>query len=255
MNAIAQRLRMTEGQLYSSIITLVIAALLATGLGGVHGVVSSALSTAPLAPVVEGVAAPVAIPSPAAPELLAPGGIALPLGRPTAVPLPEPAPEPTFDNPAPVTSLPTPSPKPTTPPAGPCAAAPVLAAGTDLLTAVNAIAGGRLPDRDVEAALGVVTGCDPADPAVIAVGLLIGIGEALPDPGVDPPVLPYVELPSPLVAALQPAREQVDTVCGVVGTGQTVASLFVSAYPRPVSPLVTQVLFQALALCGQLRNP
>jgi hypothetical protein len=90
---------------------------------------------------------------------------------------------------------------------------------------------------------------------VIAVGLLIGIGEALPDPGVDPPVIPPVILPDALVTALQPARAGIDAVCGVIGTGSTVTSLFISAYPRPVSPLVSQVLFQSLSLCGQLRQP
>ena len=56
------------------------------------------------------------------------------------------------------------------------------------------------------------------------------------------------------MTALQPARPVIDEVCGLVGTGSTVTSLFISAYPRPVSPLVTQALFQALSVCGQVRN-
>ena len=128
-------------------------------------------------------------------------------------------------------------------------------AGTGLVTTLDGLAGGALPEKDLLAAIGVVTGCDPADPAVIAVGLLIGIGKTLPDPGIDAPVIPVVEIPGAVVSALQPARPVIDEVCGLVGTGSTVTSLFISAYPRPVAPLVTQALFQALSVCGQVRNP
>jgi hypothetical protein len=253
--AVASRLRMTEGQLYSCLLTLVAAILLATGLGGVHGVASSALATPVLQEPLAGlptVVVPTAAPTPGLVPVPT-GGLGPVAGPVVNVPVPEPV---TPSEPVPVaepTAAPRPTPKPSPTPS-PCAEAGALATTAQLLATVNGPAGGRIPDKDVNAALGLVTGCDPANPAVVAIGLLIGIGHTLPDPGVDPPAVPPVVLPSAVVAALQPARPAIDAACGLVGTGSTVSSLFISAYPRPVSPLVVQVLFQSLSLCGQLRH-
>lgn len=255
----AGRAGLTEGQLYSSLITLTIGGLLATGLGNVHGVVSSALEQPALAAL------------PAAPSAALP-----PIAVPTPAPLPAPLPEPPQDmafeevpltvpqgpppgsgpQPAPFPAT-SPSPEPSpTPSTSPCTAQPVDDAGAELVHAINAAAGGGLPEEDLLAAIGLITGCGPDDPAVVAIGLLIGVGQTLPDPGVpNPPVIPVVQLPEPLVAALQPLRPAIDEVCGVVGTGQVVAALFITAYPQPVPVTATQVLFQALSVCGQLRAP
>jgi hypothetical protein len=243
--------RLTEGQLYTAALTLAAALLLLTGLGGVHGVVGTALSQASLPAVPQPTFPPVVVPT-AAPGVQGLGALPA-LEPPPAVglPLPAPSPEPTFD----FLPAPTPSASPS-PPAAACTAQPAMDAAQLLLTTLNGPAGGRLPDKDVMGALGLVTGCDPADPAVIAVGLLIGLGHALPDPGLPaPPAAPFVEIPAAVVQALQPARAEIDTVCGLVGTGQTVASLFVWAYPTPVPQLTTQVLFEALGACGQVRQP
>jgi hypothetical protein len=246
--ALAAKARMTEGQLYSVGITLVAAGLLSLGLGDVHGVAGSAFAEPPLAQpgaTLPPVVVPTPAPTPSVPLLpLTPSASP----APGFVPVPEPAPSPEPIGPSPI------APSPTPPPAA-CDLQSVSDTGKGLVTTLDALAGGNLPEKDLLAAIGVVTGCDPADPAVIAVGLLIGIGNTLPDPGIDPPVIPVVELPDPLITALQPARAQIDEVCGLVGTGSTVTSLFISAYPRPVAPLVTQVLFQSLSLCGQLRKP
>jgi hypothetical protein len=255
MNRLSSRLRLTEGQLYSSAIVLVLALLLLSGLGHVHAVVSSALAEGP---VVGGPAAqvPVAgVPTPTAQPVALP-----PLDLPSTGfprgPQPVPAPVPTqvVEQPlgpttVPVRSAPTPS-------KSPCALQGEYDTAIQTLRTVNDAAGGRLPANDVIGALGLVTGCDPADPAVIAVGLLIGIGHALPDPGLPaPPPLPFVQIPASVVSALQPARAVIDQACGLVGTGQAVASLFITAYPQPVPQLTTQVLFTALGACGQVRQP
>jgi hypothetical protein len=207
--SLAQRARLTEGQLYSAAITVAVALLLLTGLGDVHGVVGTALSQPPLLAAPQPTFPPVVIPT-SAPVVRGLG--AIPVLEPPVnegLPLPTPAPVPTFGEP---TAVPFPVPSPS-PPAAACTAQPAMDAARLVLTTVNGPAGGRVPDKDIMGALGLVTGCDPADPAVI------------------------------------------DAVCGLVGTGQTVASVFLWAYPTPVPQLTTQVLFQALAACGQVRQP
>jgi hypothetical protein len=256
--SLAQQLRMTAGQTYSVAITLVVAVLLLFGLGDVHGVVSTAVAEAPLPLATQGpavAAAPgvVAVP-PASPQLpIGTGGLPAPVPAPAPLPTYQDVPVPPFPtSPPPATASPTPT-------AGSCRVdglQPVSDTAIETLQTANGLVGGRLPTSDIAAAVGVVTGCDPADPAVVAVGLLIGIGRALPDPGLpNPVVLPFVQIPAGVVASLQPARPLIDQACGLVGTGQTVAALFVSAYPQPVPQLVSQVLFTALSICGQVRQP
>lgn len=250
--ALAGRARLTEGQLYSCVITLGMAALLATGLGNVHGVAGLALAQPPLSLPPAVVPAPVVVPEPATPPLAglplpaAPGGVGLP------VPAPEPAPRPEPHQPDAPGPAPSPSPTPSAPP---CDSQAVQDAGTTVVTTLNGASGGRLPEKDLLAALGTITGCDPSDPAVLAIGLLVGAGHTLPDLDLPaPPSLPFVEVPDGVVAALQPVRPQVDTVCGLVGTGNTVAALFIWAYPTPVPQATAQLMFQALAACGQVRQ-
>jgi hypothetical protein len=243
--------RLTEGQAYSATITLAAALLLLTGLGDVHGIVGTGLSQPPLSAAPQPTAAAaVVIPAPA-PVVPGPGELtALEPPLSEQPPMPAASAVPTFGQPSP-TPIPSPS-----PPAPECTAQPALDVVNLVLATLDGPAGGRLPDKDVAGALGLITGCDPADPAVIAVGLLIGAGHAAPDPGLpQPPALPFVAVPGSVVQALQPARAGIDAVCGLVGTGQTVASLFLWAYPTPVPQLTTQVLFQALAACGQVRQP
>ena len=249
---VAALARLTEGQLYSALITIAAALLLLTGLGDVHGVVGTSLSDVPVLAAPQPTFPPVVVPTPAP---AVPGPAVLPAPGPPLPDLPvvEPAPVPTYDEP--VSPLPLPRPTPSPAPA-PCTAQPAMDAASFVLTTLNGPAGGRLPAKDVMGALGLVTGCDPADPAVIAVGLLIGLGHAVPDPGLPaPPAVPFVEIPPAVVQALQPARAEIDAVCGLVGTGQTVASLFIWSYPTPIPQLTTQVLFEALAACGQVRTP
>jgi hypothetical protein len=156
--ALASRARLTEGQLYSSVITLALAGLLATGLGGIHGVVSSALSTAPLAPL-----PPAALP----PDAVSSAAPVVPAPRPQpaaeapspydafADPLPQPAPYPEPELSAQPSSSPSPTP-------APCTAQPVDDAGTQAILMADAAAGGGLPDQEMLAALHLVTGCSPS---------------------------------------------------------------------------------------------
>jgi hypothetical protein len=253
--AVAARARLTEGQLYSCLITLAVAVLLASGLGNVHGVAGAALAQPPLAlPTAEPVA-PVVVPEPV------PTGVTPPLDLPTGSgsPLPPADPVPVVGPDLPdYPEVPLPPGGPTPPPKPePCDNQAVQDAGTQVITTANELSGGRLPQKDLLAALGTVTGCDPTDPALLAVGLLVGLGHTIPDPGLPgpPPLVPYVEIPQPVVTALQPLRPQLDAVCGVLGTGNEVAALFIWAYPAPVPQTTAQVFFQALSACGQVRKP
>lgn len=250
---VASRLRLTEGQLYSCVITLGVAALLATGLGDVHGVSSAALAQPPLPLPSAQEPPPVVVATPAAPPFAGPS-LDLPVGVGVPAPAPIPAPWTEPDVPVipqvPQTPVPTPKPEP-------CDNQAVMDAGRTVVTTLDGATGGQLPDKDLLAALGTVTGCDPTDPAVLAVGLLVGAGHTAPDPGLPPPppLVPFLEIPGPVVASLQPVRAELDTVCGLIGMGNTVTSLFVWAYPTPVPQLTAQVMFQALSACGQVRQP
>jgi hypothetical protein len=170
------------------------------------------------------------------------------------VPEPAPAPLPSYDDGTGVLSpAPSPTPRPTK---APCDNQAVQDAGRQVIETLSGASGGQLPDKDLLAALGTVTGCDPTDPALLAVGLLVGAGQTLPDAGLPPlPPLPYVQVPDVVVEALQPVRPAVDQVCGLVGTGSTVGALFLWAYPSPIPQTEAQVMFQALAACGQVRQP
>lgn len=262
MTTLSRRLRMTEGQLYSVAITLVVSVLLLLGLGDLHGVVGNALASEPLP------LAPAGTPTtPAQPgdTNVVAGPASTPVLPPIVptepLPAPAPAPVPTDDTSPPAEPVVVPSGPTPSPSASPSTCTvPGTQDGYDKAIAtietVNGAAGGGLPAKDLELALGVITGCNAADPAVVVVGLLIGIGHTLPDPGIkNPVVLPYVEIPPAVVAALQPARPAIDQACGLIGTGQAVESLFISAYPQPVPQLTTQALFTALSVCGQVRTP
>ena len=250
--AVAARAHLTEGQLYSGLITLVVAALLATGLGNVHGVANLALSEPPL--VLPTNQPPVVVASAPA------GGQTPPLQLPVGVGAPGPAPAPAPWVQPDDTGFPeqpytpyVPVPQPTK---KPCDNQAVQDAGTQVITTANTLSGGRLPQKDLLAALGTVTGCDPTDPAILAVGLLIGLGNTVPDPGLPaPPPLPFITIPKPVVSALQPLRPELDAVCGVLGTGSEVSALFIWAYPAPIPQTTAQTFFQALSVCGQVRMP
>jgi predicted component of type VI protein secretion system len=159
--ALAVRARLTEGQLYSSVITLVVAALLATGLGDVHGVVSSALSQAPLALPAAPAAAlpPITVPTPVA-AVPAPAPMRAPVQTAPSyagfLPQPQPAP-----SPQPPPPSPAPSATPTASPS-PCTAQPVDDAGRQAILTADAAAGGGLPDEQLLTLLHLVTGCPAA---------------------------------------------------------------------------------------------
>jgi hypothetical protein len=157
VGAMAARARLTEGQLYTSVITLAVALLLATWLGTVHGVVSNAFAQAPLTPLPAAQLPPMAVPA----ATTAPATTFAPAQTPFAAaprplphPLPAPSPRPPYSEP------PAPAPSSTpSPTASPCTAQPVDDAGRDAILAADAQAGGGLPDEQMLEVLHLITGC------------------------------------------------------------------------------------------------
>jgi hypothetical protein len=164
VKALAGRINLSEGQLYSSAITLAVAVLLMTGLGNMHGVVSTSLSQAPLA----------LPPAPSLPD------VAVPRRSPTPAPNPAPTVPPPMMLPAPApafapTSLPPlsdtsfgPGPTPTaspTPSTTPCAAKPADDQVRAGLETANDVAGGGLPVDQILAILTAVDGCTGPSPS------------------------------------------------------------------------------------------
>jgi hypothetical protein len=172
--ALAARARLTEGQLYTSVITLAFALLLATGLGNVHGVVSSALAQAPLAPLAPLPAAqlpPMAVPAaPSAPAASFAAAPAPYVAAPLPQPFPAPSPLPPYSEPPAPAPTSSPSPQPS-----PCTAQPVDDAGRQAILTADAEAGGGLPDEQMLQLLHLVTGCSSSasaspSPSALLVG-------------------------------------------------------------------------------------
>jgi hypothetical protein len=179
---LAARLRLTEGQLYSSTITLVIAVLLAGGLGNVHGVAGSALEQPLLAPEVAAALPPIAVPTPAPAPGLPPAPAALPPLLSGTVPPAPVAPSSSYYEEYAVQTSPSSSPTPSPTPE-PCTAQPAADAGAGLIWTLDDAAGGGLPDGDLVTAIALVTGCTPHRPPT---------SSPTPSPSPSPTSLPKV---------------------------------------------------------------
>ncbi|HUC04712.1 MAG TPA: hypothetical protein VL961_04885 [Acidimicrobiales bacterium] len=256
--------RITQGRLYSAAIVVLAAALLLPSLAKWK----PAASLRPLT----GVTFPHR-PAPSPPDaagstttsttvLPAVGGSVPPLaagliGVPPAGltgPAPEPAPS-TLGAP-----LPGAPPTSATAPAEPtCKAAPLDARTTTLLNELNASLK-ILPTNTMETVLGLVTGCNDANPALLAVGALSEVGDDLTIlfneiPGASSLKLPSVHavrVPAdvlPLLAALEPVFAP---LCGEVNSASDIVILIAPHYPQVIDGAASVALFQAAATCGEL---
>jgi hypothetical protein len=172
-----RRIGLTEGRLYSTAVVVVVVALLAPTLAHWKAVAAQK----PLSGVAFSHRPPVANPAPSAPSTttppsvpvvgteLSPGLSGFSLGPPVSLPgtglgdtsSPNPTPLPPLTAPT-QTALPTPV---------TCQAAALNAATTKLLDQLNASLK-VLPTGTLETALGLATGCNTANPALLAVGAL-----------------------------------------------------------------------------------
>lgn len=257
---LAGRLGWTDGQLQTAVLGVALATLVTLlGLPPALGrsPFTGTAAAAPRTHTTPGPSAPVVVPTagalPLGPSL---PGFDLP-GQPVASqdPVVDPAAPTLTPDPGRSGDTPEPTTSPTLDPTTPCDAQAAQDAGATVITTLATASGGVVPQDSLLAALGTATGCDPSDPAIVALGLIVSIGGTLPDPGLPglPPLVPPVTIPPALVQAVQPARAQIDTLCGTIATVSYLTNLGLSSYPNPIPATSSQVLFQALFACGQLR--
>jgi hypothetical protein len=261
-----QRLHLTEGRLYSSIIVLVLVALLAPTLThwkpvallkpltgetfAHHATAPSSPSTPPSSSPSAALAAPLTggLPPISGTGSLSSGllgslpstGSNLGLGGTLVVP--------------PVTAPPqTVSPGPS------CTAAALNATVTSELTQLNSLLK-VLPTASLETAIGLATGCNDVNPALFAVGALTELGDDLSTavdaiPGAAAltfPTIHAIELPAsvvPILAALKPVFAP---ICGDINSASDVILLIAPHYPQVIDGATALALFQSAVTCAQL---
>lgn len=252
MRRVAASLSCTEGQAYTAAIGVFVAVLLAvTGLPGTwRDLPATPAAASPVA--ASQVTTPVATTSPRVPvpSPTSPGA-----GGTAAAPSAGPAPAAVPATPAPTGSGDRPSGRADEEPPPPCDQASVNDGAAAVLGPLDALAGGGLPDASTLGVLAALTGCSAADPALAVVGVLIEIGDTLPDTGLDGvlPALPALQIPAPVVA-LAPSLEPVlGPICQAGSTAALLVFIFASHYPAPLDDAFLRTSNGLLALCAQLQ--
>lgn len=250
LESLSARVGLTEGQTYTVVILLLVGALLTSSLTGLTGRLP-VLAAPPPPPVAASVSPPTASPEPET-------------STPSSAPVTYPTPTATPAGVAPTTTTtvapfaPAPPFEPDEPPERqPCPNEAVVSLGRDSLALIDTLAGGVVPDATIVSVLALATGCSDTDPAILLLAALIEIGRGIPDLGLDIveiPALPFLLLPEPIVELVQPLREVLDPVCGVVGTLAILTSQAGPAYPPPFDAAFSVSLFYALATCGQIQD-
>ncbi len=244
----------TDGRIYSVLIAVVVVALLAPSL--THWKPVAALK--PLSGVTFQHPVPVtAAPVPAAP----PTPAAAPLTSSTALngfslgPV-APFPTGTISTPPLLTAPPTSS---SLPPAVTCAAAALNAETAKLLTELDASLK-VLPTSTIETTLGLATGCNTANPALVAVGALSELGDDLTIafgeiPGASAlkfPTVKPIELPAALLPLLSSLEPVFSSICADINTATDAVILIAPHYPQVVDGASALALFQAAVTCEEL---
>lgn len=242
---LAQRLRCTEGQLYTMVIGVVFAALLATaGLpAAFRDVVSPPLRAAAEVPSTT----TTTVPSDTSLVDVV-GDPSSPYYNPDSPLLDDPL---TSDTPAGGDDeLP-----PVDGPAAACSSQATLDATSKLLHSLDGL--GVLPSDATMNLLASVTKCKPSDNTVLALGVLAEFGGKLPHPPLTLPLLPIpsLELPAALIEQAQPLRDAFDPICGAVGQLPTLVFYGLGPFPIGVGPFTLQAINQILFVCGQLQEP
>jgi len=246
---VAARMGLSEGQAYTVVMLAVVAALLTSSLTGLTGRIAE-VAAAPLAPREPAEeAAPPATSTTELPDLPAVGLVFEP---PIYVPPPaSESPPVTSEDPFEPVDPDAP------PPSVPCGADPLIASVRDTVASLDLLVGGAIPDGTVVSALAVATGCSKTDPAILLLAGLIEIGQGLPDLGLgflELPILPFLEIPRPIIDLVQPTREVLDPICNTVATVAVITSQVGPSYQAPIDAIFSVSLFYALATCGQLQD-
>jgi hypothetical protein len=238
-------MRLTEGQRYTTAILVVVAALLAASLTRFHS------------PLAELVRAPGPSPTTTVPIATpAPSGL-LDLAEPP----------PTGAPPTPVDLAPTatPSTAPAAgstggvakPPATPCPADDAVQGARKVFEQLDGLLAGAVPSATLTTTVAILSGCSRTDPVVLLLAALVEIGDGLPDLGLgflELPALPFLTIPAPVVALLQPLLPALQSVCDTVGTVGLLVSQFGPSYPYPLDKAFAMSLFYVTSTCGQLQG-
>lgn len=249
---------MTQGQGYTVAILVVVAILLSTSLTRLHGRVADLIS-APGGPVTTTTVLTPTTP-PSSPTSARTPVTTTPPRRPTLPPstgagvTPTPTSTPTTRPASPPTTRPDrPPPEEETP----CPADDLVQGVRGILEQVDTLVGGIVPTAALVTTIAIVTGCSQTDPLVLALAALIEVGEGLPDLGLgwlELPVLPFLDIPAPLIDLLQPLRPLFDPICSTVGTVGTLLSQVGPSYPYPLDAAFAVSLFYITTTCGQIQG-
>jgi hypothetical protein len=239
LTPLARRAGCTEGQLYTVVIGLVVAVVLASS--GLPVAFREAVR--PLAGAERPRVAPDLSPPTSAVDLVIdPSSPFLDPGRPLI--------EPPVDDPA------EPPEAPTTDDDEPmaCESQAALDLTDELLRTLNVL--GVLPDTSVTQLLANLTGCKQGDPVLLVIGVLAQLGSRLPDPGFDLPLipLPSQDLPPDVVALVQPLRDAIDPICGAASSAAQIAFYGLAGWPLALDAVSLQAVNQVLLVCGQLQT-
>jgi hypothetical protein len=259
MKAWRGRVTFTQGRVYSTVIVVAVLALLVPGLTHwkpvaatkpLSGVRFTAHPPAPSSPA-PSAAAPAVTPSLAPPTL---GSLSVPnagLGLP---PVPS---TPLLSGP--LTSPPLTAPVQTVSPGATCAAASLNKAVTAQLTQLNAMLK-ILPTATIETALGLATGCNTANPALLAVGALSELGDDLSTAfnqvpgaaGLKLPAVPALLVPKALLPLLGSLKPVFAPICADVNTATNIVLLIAPHYPQVIDGATALALFQSAVTCAEL---
>jgi hypothetical protein len=134
-----------------------------------------------------------------------------------------------------------------------CDAQPLLDTTGPLLSALKE-AVGVVPGASTQILLANLAGCAPGDPPILLLGILVELGNSLPDPGFELPAppLPYVELPQPLLDALAPAWPALEPVCTNAGLLPLIAMAGLEPYPGGLDDVSLSGINQVINVCSQL---
>jgi hypothetical protein len=161
-------------------------------------------------------------------------------------------------SPAPLPPLTAPA-QTSVPVAAKCQAAQLNAATTQLLTELDASLK-VLPTATIETALGLATGCNNANPALLAVGALselgddltIGFGEIPGASALKLPTIKPLELPAALLPLLASLKPVFSPICAAINSATNIVILIAPHYPQVIDGASALALFQAAVTCGEL---
>jgi len=157
---------------------------------------------------------------------------------------------------------------PSTPPSAPgptggggagdpgCTADAALGPMRDALEQLQAIVPAT-PAGSAPMLLATVAGCEEHDPAFALLGLLLEIGEGMPDPGPVPPLpaVPSSPLPAPVADLVEPLGPLFAPACGSINQVFSIALLGLETWPHAYRGVIISAALDTLQVCNTVAPP